>query len=245
MQQIGYWKRGALAASMSTACAMAGAAPMTLSVAGYYANASLGSNTFANCVAGATQNCAVVTVSAQGDTADLVPFSVPGADGVELFKLSDVTVSIYDPVTLQTLTAKVLPSAGLYFSVDQSNGGIGFGSTLKTPAGVPYGPTYPLSIYATAYYNGGVDLLKTYDLRSSFVSYGFTSFCPTGTACSEGPPLATDLGNFGVTFPVSPSFSRVAVTVTAVPEPATVWLTLCGTALLATVRRARQRRSQH
>jgi len=231
----------------------ASAVPIVYSATGQYANVTLGSISFNSCVvATAAATCAQVTITANADTADVTPFSVSTTvngvtttnAGFEDLVLSNVTVSIYDPVSSATYTANILPSAQLFFSVDNTGHGAGFGSNLSTPAGVPYGPTYPLAVYDNAFYNGGVDQFATWNLVSSINAAGFTSFCPTGTACAAGPAIPTDHGDLSILFPFKPSYSYVVATLVPVPEPATSALMTAGAlGLVAFASRRRRRRS--
>src|SRR5690349_2479917 len=122
--------------------------------------ASLGGTTLDSCPGG-NPRCVEVTVYFLADTANIVPFSVPGASGFENFTGSGRVV-LFNDQTGDTLTANFDPGQ-IFVSVDQTNGGVGFGSAAG-------GPTYPLGVY------GGTPSISyaTYDLRSAMtLSNGF------------------------------------------------------------------------
>lgn len=188
--------------------------PMWANIIAYQAtsfapDASLGSTSFGSCPSG-NPFCVVVTVSFLANTANIVPFSVPGAHGYENF-VGNGSVNLFNDQTGQSVSANFL-SGQIYVSVDQANGGVGFGSSV--------GPTYPLGVY------GGTTSpvpYSSYNLASNFTVNGFAWFCPPGT-CQlgvAGPDLATDQGPLSIT-PVGPvggsSFNATVVQVTT-PEP--------------------------
>jgi hypothetical protein len=177
--------------------------------------ASLGATTLDSCPAG-NPVCVEVTVYFLADTANIVPFSVPGASGFENFTGTG-RVQLFNDQTGQSLNAN-FDAGQIFVSVDQTNGGVGFGSAAG-------GPTYPLGVY------GGTPSIAyaSYDLRSAMTVSGFAWFCPTG-ACTlgvAGPDLATDQGALSIT-PVGPSgasFSATIIQVTnPVPEPSSIAL---------------------
>lgn len=177
--------------------------------------ASLGSTTLDGCPSG-NPVCVEVTVRFLADTADIVSFNVPGASGFENFKGTG-SVDLFNDQTGDFLSAN-FDSGAIFVSVDQTNGGIGFGSALG-------GPTYPLGVY------GGHPSIPyaTYDLRSNFtLSDGFAWFCPAGTCTlgSPGPGLPTDQGLLSITptGPVFSSFNATIVEVTSTPEPSSILL---------------------
>ena len=150
--------------------------------------ASLGATTLDSCPPG-NPVCVEVTVYFLADTANIVPFSVSGASGFENFTGSG-RVQLFNDQTGESLTANFDPGQ-IFVSVDQTNGGIGFGSAAG-------GPTYPLGVY------GGTPSIPyaSYDLKSAVtLSNGFAWFCPAGTCTlgAAGPGLATDQGLLSIT----------------------------------------------
>ncbi|HKX00354.1 MAG TPA: PEP-CTERM sorting domain-containing protein [Bryobacteraceae bacterium] len=195
--------------------------------------ASLGSTTFGSCPAG-NPVCVEVTVRFLADTANIVPFNVIGASGFENF-IGSGSADLFNDQTGDFLSAN-FDSGAIFVSVDQTNGGIGFGSALG-------GPTYPLGVY------GGHPSIPyaTYDLRSNLtLSDGFAWFCPAGTCTlgTPGPGLPTDQGLLSITptGPVFSSFNATIVEVTSTPEPASILLIVSLLLPLALVARRRRTR---
>lgn len=188
--------------------------------------ASLGSTSFGGCPTG-NPVCVQVNINFIANTANIVPFSVTGASGYENL-VGQGSVNLFNDQTGQSLTAN-FNSGQIYVSVDQTNGGIGFGSAV--------GPTYPLGVYA------GTPSIPyaSYNLASAFTLFnGFAWFCPTGTCTLgvAGPDLATDQGPLSIT-PTGPVFpsSFTATVIQVTPEPST--LLLVGTVAPAFVFRRR------
>ena len=176
--------------------------------------ASLGATTLDSCPVG-NSLCVEVTVYFLADTANIVPFSVPGASGFENFTGTG-RVQLFNDQTGQSLNANFDANA-IFVSVDQTNGGVGFGSAAG-------GPTYPLGVY------GGTPSIPyaSYDLKSAMTVSGFAWFCPPGTCTLgvAGPDLATDQGPLSITptGPVFSSFSATVIQVTSTPEPSSILL---------------------
>ena len=176
-----------LAASFVAFAAPAHAVPISYmeQVYGGNASGSLGAVSFTN---------AVFVLTFDGDTNDVVPFSIPGASGYEIVA-GTAAIQIFDAASRALLAqATFLPSAGIYVSVDNANNGIGFGShgALPTAAGFPGEPVYPSGLLAPT---GAV---TSYDLKSPFDVLGFAISCvgfggPTG--CNAPYALPTDAGD--------------------------------------------------
>jgi hypothetical protein len=196
----------------------------------------LGSTDFGSCPT-SDRVCVEVSISFLADTADIVPFSVPGASGFENFK-GQGRVTLFNDQTGQLLSANFLPDQ-IFVSIDQTNEGIGFGSLVGG------GPTYPLGVF------GGTPSVpySTYDLgcgafcsspgQEAFTLFnGFAWFCPAGTCTlgQAGPDLATDQGPLSITI-VGPvlgsSFIATVIKATPVPEPSTLLLFPAGLATFA------------
>lgn len=209
------------------------ALPMSADIIAYQATsfapaATLGSTTLDSCPA-SNRVCVEVTINFLANTSNIVPFSVSGASGFENFK-GQGSVTLFNDQTAQLITANFLPDQ-IFLSVDQTNGGIGFGS-------VAGGPTYPLGVY------GGTPSVpySTYNLgcvscfpgqRAFELSNGFAWFCPPSTCTlnQPGPDLATDQGSLSITI-VGPvlgsSFDATVIKITSVTEPSTVLLVGAG-----------------
>lgn len=95
-------------------------------------------------------NCAnnpcVITMTGVGDTAAVTGFqalagtsTVIGAGAIN-GALTNITVTVYDPLSGLTYGPGTLPS-GYFIGYDSINGGVGFGSNA------PAGPAYPLSVF--------------------------------------------------------------------------------------------------
>jgi hypothetical protein len=170
-----------------------------------------------SCTSVSDPNCAFVTVVANGDTSTITPFSVPGASG---YKNSVGPASVSVGLNSGVHLSDTLLPGQIFVSVDQTNGGAGFGSSFS--------PTYPAATY------GGSADYAHYALDTDFYAQGFSGFCPVLSVCSDGAPLHTVSGSdFLITFPFRPNFSVFSSTVTPIPEPATAALMLVGLGALA------------
>jgi hypothetical protein len=181
-------------------------------------------NTTYACTTTSDPNCAFISITAVGNTADVQPFSVTGASGfINLLPGASPTVNIFLNGG-QSFTETLLPGQ-ISVAVDQTNGGAGFGSA--------FGPTYPMATYG-----GGADYAH-YNLQTNFYVQGFGGFCPDPTACDTGGPLHTVSGDdITISYPFRPDFSIFSSQV-AVPEPATgsLLLAAAGVGLRALRRR--------
>jgi hypothetical protein len=199
----------------------------------------------------------VITFTFTGDTSNVQPFAVPGAHGF-VNAIGTGSFSILDLDTME-LVAKgtFLPGDGIFVSVDNQNGGIGFGSLFNPLGGAnpfPGDAAYPLGIeFSTA--------TTQYDLQSEIGIFGSGSLSCAGFpgACILPPILDTTAGDlvlagsgpngsqqstegtFVAEFPVSPPPPPPA----PVPEPSTWAMMLLGFAGLgyAGYRRARAPRA--
>jgi hypothetical protein len=131
----------------------------------------------------------VITFTFVADTSNVDSFSVPGASGYVNF-VGTASFSILDLNTME-LVAKgtFLPADNIFVSVDNQNGGIGFGSNA-TNAAFPGDAAYPLGIkFSTA--------TTQYDLKSEIGIFGSGSLSCAGFpgACVAPPALATTLGD--------------------------------------------------
>ncbi len=212
----------ASAAFCSALVASSGASAATVTYSDYVADMSVKiGDTSYTCSTTSDPGCAFISIVATGDTSTIVPFSVTGAQGFQnAVEAVVVNVFLNDG---GSFTESLLPGQ-LYVSVDQTNGGAGFGSV--------YGPTYPAATY------GGSADYQHFALASNFYAQGFSGFCPVGTPCDAGAALHTTSGDdLVISYPFRPNFSIFSSTVTTVPEPATLELMLLAIGMFA-LRRA-------
>lgn len=163
----------------------------------------------------ALPNCALnacsITITGVGDSANAVAFPVvcvstscfykgTGGGGFWNRSLTNVTVTVYDPIAGVTYGPAALPS-GFFVAFDNFNGGIGFGSDGYG------GPAYPVSIVfpggAFAYQYLG--LSSSYDLTTPVLVGGTVDNCPApGLGCDTTPlpPIPITLAD-GTTVPLS------------------------------------------
>lgn len=207
---------GLLALAASTALFSPGASAATVVYSDYVADVAvrIGNTSYA-CTTTSDPGCAFVQIVATGDTSTIVPFSVTGAHGFEN-QVSSVMVTVY--LNDGGSFSESLAPGQLFVSVDQTNGGAGFGSA--------FGPTYP-----AATYGGPADYLH-FALASDFYAQGFSGFCPSGTPCDTGAALKTTSGDdLVISYPFRPNFSIFSATVAVVPEPAPAGMMLLAMAM--------------
>jgi len=158
---------------------VAQATPITymLQVYGGNATGSLNGVPFSN---------AKLVLTFNGDTANVMPYSIVGPSGTATsgYQILQGTaaIQIFDLSNTLIDEATFLPSAGIYVSVDSTNGGIGFGShgALPTSVSFPGEPVYPEGMLIsppTAL--GGYDLTGYYDSGPHFAisCAGFPGNC--------------------------------------------------------------------
>jgi hypothetical protein len=182
-----------------------GATPITYRDTMWPLAVSVG-NTPYSCNSTTDPNCAQVTMIATADTSTIQAFNVPGATGFKNTVLTSVSVdiSLFDGAT--SWSFELVPGQ-VYVSVDQTNGGAGFGSAGS--------PTYPLSTYGS---RNGADYLN-FDLASNFYTIGFGGFCTDISLCDSGAPLHTTSGeDIVISYPYRPNSSIFEA---SVPDPGT------------------------
>jgi PEP-CTERM motif len=134
----------------------------------------------------------VITFTFTADTSTVQPFSIPGAAHGFVNDVGTGSFSIVSNVTMETVaTGTFLAGDGIFVSVDNQNGGIGFGS-LSSPPGDPNFPgdaAYPLGVESSN--------LATYDLQSEIGIFGSGSLSCAGFpgACILPPILDTTAGD--------------------------------------------------
>jgi hypothetical protein len=146
----------------------------------------------------------VLTFTFEGDTANVVPFSITSPRPTSGFEIlvGTASVRVTDAFTgVLVAQGTFQPSAGIFISIDNSNGGVGFGSfVISNPSDpkFPGQPVYPYAMSGMLVANAG---LLTYDLRSNFF-LGPTPLRQFGVSCVGFPgtcatplALATDAGN--------------------------------------------------
>ena len=128
----------------------------------------------------------IVVLSFSGDTADVQPWSVSGATGYEIRRGTAAFV-IYDSSSGGVLADGTFdPSAGIFISIDDVNGGIGFGSQAVWPTvTIPGQPTFPGQ---PAYpFANALGSASTYDLKSTFTTEGAPSQFSGALSCVNFP----------------------------------------------------------
>jgi hypothetical protein len=150
----------------------------------------------------------VLTFTFVADTLNVQPFSVPGAHGW-VNPIGTGSFSVLDLDTEQVVAeGSFLPSDDIFVSVDNQNGGIGFGSNYTPPGGpnpFPGNAAYPLGIeFSTA--------TTQYDLQSEIGIFGSGSLSCAGFpgACMAPPSLATTAGDLVLNSGNSPDGTFVA-----------------------------------
>jgi hypothetical protein len=140
-----------------------------------------------------------------GDTSTVQHFSVPNPSGkgttsgyINLTSTSATFgIYVFDAATggyTTVGTGDFLSSAHIYVSVDNTNGGIGFGSFGVPPghAGFPGQPVYPGGILVPACCVS--PNVTTYNLKSDIYIDAYQIGCWGFPTCKTGQPLATTAG---------------------------------------------------
>lgn len=162
-----------------------------LDVTGLGASGTFNGTPFAN---------AGLVLTFEGDTTTVLPFTVQGTKGpvsgyVNL--VGTATVVVFEGNGTVIAQGTFLPSAGIFISVDQTNGGIGFGSFGVPPTNLnfPGQVAYPAGMLVVPKSN-----IATYDLKSNLPALaGFALSCvgfpALNGSCGNGIPLPTTSGD--------------------------------------------------
>ena len=187
----------------------------------------------------------VITFTFTADTSTVTPFLITGAYGFTN-SVGTGSFSIVDQDTMELVAGGTfLPHDDIFVSVDNKNGGVGFGSNFDSGAGFPGDAAYPLGIqFSTA---------TTYvDFQDPIGVFGTASLSCAGFpgACMAPPALATTDGELVIGGATGQFFSNEGSFVeeitsggssapppAPVPEPSTWAMLLLGFAGAGYVRR--------
>jgi hypothetical protein len=219
-----------LSGALASYCTAANASIVTYTELFYQVeSATIGSSTY-----GCSNNlCPVAEIVATADSKTVDSFNIPGGPGYGAYGFINKTLlSVTAYITLLTTDQKFvieLNPSELYVSVDQENGGAGFGSS--------YGPTYPIATYDIP--------VQNYNLDSNFHALGYSPFNPPPESpqlfSGSGFPLYSTSGQIFELGEGGPSLSSFG---SIVPESSTWLMMLFGFSGLgyASYRRARTTR---
>ncbi len=191
--------RTILAAAMVFCAAMfslpATAVPITyeLDMSSVIASGTFAGKPFSNCV---------VILTFEGDTTNVVPFTVQSPSGPVAGYINlkgTAKVAIFDEDG-NSFADTFLPSAGIFVSIDNTNGGVGFGSFGVQPGN----PNFPGQVaYPAGMLVNPTSAAATYDLRSDITldpggagsAQSCVGFGPPNTPCGAPLPLPMTSGD--------------------------------------------------
>ena len=135
----------------------------------------------------------VITFTFVSDTSDVQPFTLGPVHGFEnLVGTASITVTDYSTQAVVAQGA-FLPSDGIFVSIDNVNGGVGFGSDGASPSdpSFPGNPAYPFALVPD-----DEPAVFTYDLQSNIAFNSLSSLSCLGFpgACNAPTALATTAG---------------------------------------------------
>lgn len=184
----------------------------------------------------------LLTFTFDADTSNVLSFTTP-VSGHEIL-VGTGSVKATD-VNTGTVVAQgtFLPSDGIFVSIDNVNGGVGFGSAgaLPSDANFPGDPAYPLGIFLPS-----DPAIHTYDLQSSIVLSGTSdalSCVGFPGNCVAPVALATTGGDL-ILGAAGPTFSNLddgTFTAVRTSEPATLGVLAFAVAALGFIRRRKPR----
>ena len=240
---LGCTSRLLLLVSALAFAAAVGAAPITYTevISGYGSptdkspSGTLGGVAFGGL--GGSAGEAVLKLTFQGDTADVVPFSVGSTHGYEIL-VGTASVQVLNTVGNVLAQGAFLPSAGIFVSIDNTNQGVGFGSfgALPSDPQFPGQPLYPYSIIL----NGTSDV-GTFDLKGNDIiqSVNAASCVNFPLACAPALALPTTAGDLYVDENFGGQFGTFTAALASVPEPSTLVLVGLAVAVLGALRKQR------
>ena len=195
--------RGLIAAVFAAVLACAGSLPAPAQADTAWYELDMWAGNASGTLNGVAFSNADIQLDFFGDTSTVQPFSAPNPDGSMTTGYinptsSSATFGIYefDPNTWSYTTVgqgSFLPDANIYVSVDNTNGGIGFGS-IPPGNSFPGQPTYPGGPLVPACCVS--PNVATYDLTTStFVdAYQISCWGFPESPCQTGQPLDTTAG---------------------------------------------------
>jgi hypothetical protein len=181
----------------------------------------------------------LLTFTFTGNTSNVVSFTTPVPGNEILAGMGSVTATNLGTGTV-VASGTFLSTDGIFVSIDNLNGGVGFGSAGALPGspGFPGNPAYPLGVPISS-----SDPNINYDLKSDVTISSSDALSCFGfpATCNAPPALATTggdlvLGAAGDLFSLVDDGTFTAV-VTAVPEPTTLGLFAFGAAAIGFMRR--------
>jgi hypothetical protein len=142
-----------------------------------------------------------------GDTSNVIPFTKSGVSGYEILA-GTATVVITDSSGTLLAEGGFLPEAGIFVSVDNRNGGVGFGSFGVPPwdPGFPNRPVYPMGLMIIPIPASPYDLKSAISVSGQVISCVIFPLTSSNACSGEGVPLPTTAGPL-ILYSISPNLS--------------------------------------